>query len=934
MPVINVSNTSIVEGDGSYQYLDFIVTVDTVPTVPVTFYYYTQDGTASGLGGDYDESWNTVTIPAGTQTTTIRIPIYGDTRIEGNESLQLVVIPGTNATLPQGAPAMIATGTIYDNDDTIVDPVPGPGSPATLLFGETTNGALPTISVRDVSVIEGNSSYDNARFLVMLDRPATADVTFSYYIADGTASGANGDYDGPTHGVITIPAGRQSAYIPVSFYGDNVAEGHETFNLVLVNARNAVFSGNAPALVATGTILDDDGSGAPAAGVGGFALPIYGSASASTTTPTLSVRDTLIVEGNSGYNYAYFLVTLDRPATSTVTFDYAVTDATATGAGGDFDVDSGSVTIAAGQQSAWLRVAVYGDTTIEGNEHFRLVLSGIHNAAFSGNAPVLVATGTISDNDTGAGAAGGIGNLAALVANPDSIGGAVTARVVSTTIREGGDSEYAYVYVILSQPATTAVQLDYRTVNGSAAADTDFSGTNGTLTIPAGETSGFVRVYVRTDTAIEGNEAFGVEFFNARGAYFENGLSRMSSTVVILDDDDGVADTAVMGPQFTYRSITASDGADVITGSYQADNFSGLAGNDTIYGLAGDDFIMGNAGNDSLFGGAGFDTVSYYYGRGATFDLTTGYVHDGEGGVDGVVGFEQFIGSGFYADSFTGSTGVDYFAGLGGNDFADGREGADVLNGGDGLDTVSYYYSYGAVINLAAGFAIDGTTGTGQGSQDTLMGFEQVIGSSAYRDVFTGSAGVDYFVGLGGNDYVISGGAGADILSGGDGFDTVSYFLSQGAVVNLAAGTAVDGEAGNQAGSVDTLIGFEEVYGSNTGGDVIIGDDGGNVFYGFGGVDVLVGGRGADTLFGGLGNDLFGFNAGDFVAGQWDAIGDFSQGAGNFDYLYFAGVPASELIFGEANGNTYVSTRALGGTGGFIVIGASQIDISDQLIFA
>jgi hypothetical protein len=88
-------------------------------------------------------------------------------------------------------------------------------------------------------------------------------------------------------------------------------------------------------------------------------------------------------------------------------------------------------------------------------------------------------------------------------------------------------------------------------------------------------------------------------------------------------------------------------------------------------------------------------------------------------------------------------------------------------------------------------------------------------------------------------------------------------------------------------------------------------------------------------LHGGEGNDFFAFSVGeDFQAGIWDLVADFGQSVDNFDFLYFVGVSPYDLIFGEANGGVYVSTRALGGTGGFFIIGATQIDISDQLIFA
>ncbi|MGC1430349.1 MAG: calcium-binding protein, partial [Albidovulum sp.] len=79
----------------------------------------------------------------------------------------------------------------------------------------------------------------------------------------------------------------------------------------------------------------------------------------------------------------------------------------------------------------------------------------------------------------------------------------------------------------------------------------------------------------------------------------------------------------------------------------------------------------------------------------------------------------------------------------------------------------------------------------------------------------------------------------------------------------------------------DVISGFEWVFGSNHGGDVLKGTNGNNVIRGHGGndaldgrngLDTLDGGTGADTLTGGLGADSFVFAAGY----QNDTITDFS----------------------------------------------------------
>ena len=132
--------------------------------------------------------------------------------------------------------------------------------------------------------------------------------------------------------------------------------------------------------------------------------------------------------------------------------------------------------------------------------------------------------------------------------------------------------------------------------------------------------------------------------------------------------------------------------------------------------------------------------------------------------------------------------------------------------------------------------------------------------SGAKNDVLVGGAGNDTYVAGGGNDYV-EGGAGADALYGGDGADSLSYYGSSGVSAYLVYSYG----SGNDAQG-DTFTGFENLTGSNSGADVLLGDANANVIFGAGGADwlsglggndVMMGGAGADTLLGGQGSDYF-----------------------------------------------------------------------------
>ncbi len=318
MPVLSLNGVRINEPTRSYEYAEFTFTLDTPVTQSTRVYYYTNDGSAAARYSDYDEQSSYVTLAAGESEGTIRVAVYADNAVEGDETFELVVLASPNIELEGGAAALIATGEIYDTDDTVASGPEGVGAAATPVFGPASaSGSLPTLSVHDVSSIEGNNSYDYQNFLITLDQPATTPVTVYYYTQDGSARG-DGDYDDRT-GSLTIQPGFQSGYLRIAAYGDTAIEGDEDYQVVFVSVDNAVFEDNAAALSATGTILDDDGGAV--SGVAGHGEPgevIYGPATDSDPLPILRVSSATVLEGDSSYNYARFLITLDRPAPAAI----------------------------------------------------------------------------------------------------------------------------------------------------------------------------------------------------------------------------------------------------------------------------------------------------------------------------------------------------------------------------------------------------------------------------------------------------------------------------------------------------------------------------------------------------------------------------------------------------------------------------------------
>ena len=108
--------------------------------------------------------------------------------------------------------------------------------------------------------------------------------------------------------------------------------------------------------------------------------------------PLLSVADAEAHEGED--DAITFTVTLSRPATAAVTVDYATADGTAT-AGEDYTATSGTLTLAAGEQTGTIDVPLLDDAIDEGEETFTLRLSNARGARIDDGE----ATGTIINSD-------------------------------------------------------------------------------------------------------------------------------------------------------------------------------------------------------------------------------------------------------------------------------------------------------------------------------------------------------------------------------------------------------------------------------------------------------------------------------------------------------------------------------------------------------
>jgi uncharacterized repeat protein (TIGR01451 family) len=116
----------------------------------------------------------------------------------------------------------------------------------------TGDGALPSLSINDVSVLEGDSGPVDAVFSVTLSSTSSQPITVQYATVDGSAT-APDDYTAIS-ATLAFPPGGTACLITVSVQGDSLDEADENFGVNLSNPVNALL-GDA---WGDGLILDDD----------------------------------------------------------------------------------------------------------------------------------------------------------------------------------------------------------------------------------------------------------------------------------------------------------------------------------------------------------------------------------------------------------------------------------------------------------------------------------------------------------------------------------------------------------------------------------------------------------------------------------------------------------------------------------------------------
>ncbi len=152
------------------------------------------------------------------------------------------------------------------------------------------------------------------------------------------------------------------------------------------------------------------------------------------------------------------------------------------------------------------------------------------------------------------------------------------------TVLEGNSGIRAATFsVTLSAPWDQPVTVTYATANGTATAGSDYQAASGTLTIPAGQTTGTITILVNGDRLDEADETFSVNLSSPTNATIADG----TGVGTIVDDEPrvSISDKTVTegntgGTSATF-TVTLSAAYDVpVTVNYATANGTATAGSD------------------------------------------------------------------------------------------------------------------------------------------------------------------------------------------------------------------------------------------------------------------------------------------------------------------------------------------------------------------
>jgi hypothetical protein len=459
-----------------------------------TIVNYTISGTAIN-GTDHVAIPGSTTILAGQNYRDVFVDVIDDKIIEGLENVKL---------------------TITSTSSTLVNPDVVNGTGIVNVIDDDNTSVNNTVTLKHLA--DGSESGTNARFEVSLpnDITSTSDTRVNYTI---TGSAVNErDYQ-VLRGVVIIRAGENSAPIDVVVEDDRIIEGTETVALRLTSAQNDLTpSLNVePGIAVSANILDNDNI-APYT-----ILEMVKEADGSEPGTKGRIR----VGFPAGYS-----------SSAKTEIHYSVGGSAI--ANQDYTTLSGTVTIPADENSAYIDIDVMNDDIVEGPETVEITLDSVVNKAVPGLLTISPTAVTVDIRD-------------------DDFATLTLSSPVTETEGNGGFKDMTFT-LTLDKKVSRGFVIDYTTADGTAtSADIDYDPIS-----PASQLAFLadvanqslpITVKIRGDQVIERDENFEVRL----GALIDNfgghlQLVRSAATGVIIDDDNTVANKKL--------TITKTDGAE------------------------------------------------------------------------------------------------------------------------------------------------------------------------------------------------------------------------------------------------------------------------------------------------------------------------------------------------------------------------------------
>ena len=432
-----------------------------------------------------------------------------------------------------------------------------------------------------------------------------------------------------------------------------------------------------------------------------------------------------------------------------------------------------------------------------------------------------------------------------------------TGYTAATTVNLGGTAGNSVDTIVNTANIDLTIDSTDAGLMTSGVTITGGTGTDAMIvTADATDTIDFTNITKVDSLTIRDGSLSGDDVTVSLGAYataLTIDASALNGTDEVLTVDGNSATKAL--------TITASGGADEITGG---------AGNDTITLGSGNDTYNEFDGNDSVTGGAGNDT----------FDIANAQLSYLDS-IDGGAGNDTIE-----LDNTTAVTDVD-FQNVSNTEYV-------TMDTGSASVTLGSYASAGGITKIT-GIAATANTinAVAMGAGITMV----AATATGVHDVLTGGTGVDTFVfsgitGLQDGD-TLTGTAGADVIQldntsaavtaeadfddiatltnitvkdndGGDAASAEAINLTISAINETTAQTiTIDASAitdsndivtiTNSAASTTTLFNIT----GGAGADTLAGSNGADTISGGAGVDIITGNVGADSLTGGSGADNF-----------------------------------------------------------------------------